>query len=81
MPPKEMINLWEQMLTTVPGWIILASMVVFFGFLGFKLFVGTFSERLLKQIVEQQHMEFCLRLDRMSSALESLEQTLRETAF
>ncbi len=78
MPSERMIELWKDMLTTVPGWIILASMVIFFGFLGFKLLVGTFSERLLKEVVSKQHNEFCVRFDRLSTAIEGLERILRE---
>lgn len=78
MPSEQMVKLWHDMLTTVPGWIILASMVVFFGFLGFKLFIGTFSERLLKEVVAKQHQEFCVRFDRLSTAIERLERTLRD---
>lgn len=78
MPSEQMLKLWKEMLTTVPGWIILASMVFFFGFLGFKLFVGTVSERILKEVVSRQHQDFCVRFDRLSSAIERLERTLRE---
>ena len=78
MPSTKMVELWKDMITTVPGWIILASMVIFFGFLGFKLFVGTFSERLLRNVVGQQYTEFCSRLDRLCDAVERLDRTLRE---
>jgi len=78
MPSEQMINLWKEMLTTVPGWIILASMVIFFGFFSFKLVMGTFSERLLKEVVRTQLREFCQRLEMLTISIEHLERTLRE---
>ena len=77
MPSDEMIKLWTSMLTTVPGWIILCSMVVFFAFIGFKIFVGTYAERLLSQVVIENHGQLMRAFENQVRALRSIEIALQ----
>lgn len=76
MPSDEMVKLWSAMLTSVPGWIILASMVLFFGFVGFKIFVGTYSERLLAKVVATNHQELVSTIHGLSESVQGLQKTL-----
>lgn len=76
MPSNELVKLWSEMVTSVPGWIILLSMVLFFGFVGFKIFIGTYSERLLAQVVATNHQDMVGTIQKLSTAIEDLRRTL-----
>lgn len=76
MPSDEMIKFWTAMVTSVPGWIILASMVIFFGFVGFKIFVGTYSERLLTKVVATNHRELLSTINGLTSSIGGLRDTI-----
>ncbi len=78
MPSEKMVEVWKAMITTVPGWIILGSMLIFFTFLGFKIFVGTHTERLLEKVVIKNHQELTVSLDRLHRGVENLAQVLQQ---
>ena len=72
------VDFLEALLTTVPGWVVLIATLVFFGFLGFKIFVGTYSDRLLRHLVIRNHEELCSRFDRLSQAIVHLKEALEK---
>lgn len=76
MPSCDFIELLTAMLSTVSGWIILISIVVFFIFLGFKIFVGTHAERLLEKVVIQNHRGLMSAFSKQTTALQGVEKVL-----
>ncbi len=78
MPEEKIIELLTAMVTTVPGWIILVSMLMFFIFLGFKIFVGTFAERLLSKVIARNQGEIINSMNRLFSSIDNMSNILQK---